>query len=193
MPLDPNYPSDRLAYILEDSAIHFLLTKEYLIEKLPRTSAKILEINAGDDGINYSSDNLTNLINPDNLAYIIYTSGSTGKPKGVLVSHQGLANLAIAQINAFQVAETSRIFQFASLSFDASISEIFMALCSGAMLYLSPSNLSFKLPDLVELLQEQKITHITLPPSILAALPQADLPTLKQIIVAGENCPLLER
>src|SRR5205085_1072250 len=104
---------------------------------------------------------------PANVAYAIYTSGSTGQPKGVLVQHAALMNLAEAQIRAFHVTDRSRVLQFAPLSFDASVSEILMALCSGAELHLARRDALMPGPDLTKLLQARRITHLTLPPSAL--------------------------
>jgi len=124
----------------------------------------------------------------DNLAYVIYTSGSTRRPKGVLVAHQGLGNLAQAQIKAFGVRPESRILQFASFSFDASVSEIIMALLGGATLCLANSDNLRPGPDLIRLIREQAIDVVTLPPSALGVLPDESLPALRTIVTAGEVC-----
>ena len=126
---------------------------------------------------------------PNQLAYVIYTSGSTGTPKGVQIEHQGLTKLATAQIRAFGVTPGHRVLQFASFNFDASISEIAMALCAGATLYLAPAPALLPGPPLQKLLQEHAITHVTLTPSTLAMLPPASFPALETLIVAGEACP----
>jgi amino acid adenylation domain-containing protein len=126
---------------------------------------------------------------PNSLAYVIYTSGSTGKPKGVLVQHQGLCNLALAQIRVFDVHPDSRVLQFASFSFDASISEVVMSLCAGATLYLGARDTLIPGQGLMRLLVDRQISHITLSPSALAAMPSGAYPDLRTIIVAGEACP----
>ncbi|SIT65198.1 amino acid adenylation domain-containing protein [Burkholderia sp. b14] len=121
------------------------------------------------------------------LAYVIYTSGSTGTPKGVMVEHRGVVNLALAQIACFGVQPTSRIVQFASFSFDASVSEIFMALGSGAALYLPPEAARQDRQALWDYLASHAITHATLPPALLQH--GADLPRLGPsltLILAGE-------
>ncbi|MEM1170262.1 MAG: amino acid adenylation domain-containing protein [Cyanobacteria bacterium P01_H01_bin.35] len=189
LPLDPNYPSERLAYMLEDSGISVLLTSERLVEQLPSNNVRAIYLDSPQAILaSKSQENTDNRAKPDNLAYIIYTSGSTGKPKGVMVTHQGLCNLAKTQIKMFYLQQNSRILQFASLSFDASIWEIVMSLCSGARLYMGTSESLRPGPDLIELLQKQEITHVTLPPSVLATLKKQDLPRLQNIIVAGETC-----
>jgi amino acid adenylation domain-containing protein len=166
-----------------------LLTQQRLVADLPE-HPQVICLDA--DWAKISQQNSSELasgVQADHLAYVIYTSGSTGKPKGVLVQHQGLCNLAFAQIQVFDVHPASRVLQFASFSFDASISEVVMTLCVGASLYLANRDDLMPGVGLLKLLQERQISHITLSPSALAAMPQAELPKLRTIIVAGEACP----
>ena len=189
LPLDPEYPQERLQFMLEDSQVPLLLTQSSLIDKLPNYQAKTVFLAETWEEIKpMNRDNLTGKVTASNLANVIYTSGSTGKPKGVMVEHQGLCNLALAQIQTFAVSSQSRVLQFASFSFDACIWEVLMALGAGATLYLaSKENLMPGLP-LIKQLRENKITHITLPPSALAVLSWENLSSLQTIIVAGEAC-----
>ncbi|WP_375328979.1 amino acid adenylation domain-containing protein [Microcystis sp. BLCC-F210] len=189
LPLDPEYPQERLQFMLEDSQVPLLLTQSSLIDKLPNHRGKTIFLAETWQEIKpMNRDNLTGKVTASNLANVIYTSGSTGKPKGVMVEHQGLCNLALAQIQTFAVSSQSRVLQFASFSFDACIWEVLMALGAGATLYLaSKENLMPGLP-LIKQLRENKITHITLPPSALAVLPWENLSSLQTIIVAGEAC-----
>ncbi|WP_460207482.1 amino acid adenylation domain-containing protein [Scytonema sp. NUACC21] len=189
VPIDPAYPQERLAYILSNSQVSVLLTQEKLLSGLPESQASLICLDRNWDIISQKSEvNLTSRVKPENLAYVIYTSGSTGKPKGVLVTHQGLCNLASAQIQLFDVKSDSRVLQFASFSFDASIWEIVMALCSGAMLCLGTRESLLLGPTLMQFVRERSITHATLPPSALATLPTEELPALQNMIVAGEAC-----
>jgi amino acid adenylation domain-containing protein len=188
IPLSPNYPFERLSFILEDVQPPVILTQEHLLDKLPSSWSQVICLDSEwEDIAGFGEENPANKATPENLAYVIYTSGSTGKPKGVLVPHQGLCNLVQAQIQRFDVNPDSRVLQFAAFSFDASVSEVFMALCSGASLYLDTSEKLLPSSSLIELIQDKQITHITLPPSALAVLPTADLP-IKSLIVAGEAC-----
>ncbi|MEG4235607.1 amino acid adenylation domain-containing protein [Microcoleus sp. Pol11C3] len=190
VPIDPAYPVERIAYMLDDSQLPVLLTQKQLVASLPEHQARVVCLDADWEKISAESELPPQSdVTPENLAYVIYTSGSTGKPKGVLIAHQGLRNLAQAQIKLFDVQPDSRVLQFASLSFDASISEIVMALCSGAQLCLGTRESLQPGQPLVRLLQQQSITHLTLVPSALAALPNEELPALQNIIVAGEPCP----
>jgi natural product biosynthesis luciferase-like monooxygenase protein/amino acid adenylation domain-containing protein len=190
VPLDPNYPEERLAYILKDAAVSVLLIPESLEENLPPSYALVVYLDSDWQEIaTQSCENPVPTVQPHNLAYVIYTSGSTGQPKGVLVTHQGIGNLALAQQNLFKVESDSRVLQFAAFGFDASVSEIFMALVSGSQLVLAPSQQIMPGVDLQRTIAHHGITHITLPPSALAILPPEQIPTLKQVIVAGEACP----
>ncbi|OYE01728.1 non-ribosomal peptide synthetase [Nostoc sp. 'Peltigera membranacea cyanobiont' 232] len=187
VPLDPKYPSDRLGFILEDTQVGILLTQQHLVAQLPPNQAKLVFLDDIWSQISQNNqDNLSIGVTASHLANVIYTSGSTGKPKGVMVEHKGLYNLAQAQIQTFGVQCDSRVLQFASLSFDACISEILMSLGSGARLYLVTKDSIMPGIPLIERLRDDAITHITLPPSALAVLPTEELPKLQTIIVAGE-------
>lgn len=127
-------------------------------------------------------------LSPEQPAYVIYTSGSTGEPKGVVLRHRGLCNVSSAQQAAFGVGPADRVLQFASLSFDASLFELAMAFGSGATLVLGSSSALLPGRPLWELLHRERISNLTLPPSVLAMLPVEPLPTLRTLIVAGESC-----
>ena len=191
VPIDSNYPEERIKYILENSKISLLLTQSFINDKLSGFFSKFSGQLINLDRLNFESfpcHNLALQSKPNDLAYVIYTSGSTGQPKGVMVEHKGLCNLALVEIETFDVHPSSRVLQFASFSFDAFIWEVLMAWGGGATLYLgNKDNLMPGLP-LVERLRDDAITHITLPPSALAVLPWENLPSLQTIIVAGEAC-----
>ncbi|MEM8722529.1 MAG: amino acid adenylation domain-containing protein [Cyanobacteria bacterium P01_G01_bin.39] len=185
LPLDPTYPTERLDFMLSDSQVNILLTTQKLKSQLPQLPGQIICLDA-DDLAQESLTNPDSKVTINNLAYLIYTSGSTGTPKGVLVTHEGIVNLTQDKIRTCQVQADSRILQFFSLSFDASIPEIVMALGSGAALYLGTKNDLLPGQGLVEFLRQHAITHVTLPPSALAVLPSTELPDLEMVLVGGE-------
>ncbi|MDX2242772.1 MAG: amino acid adenylation domain-containing protein [Leptolyngbyaceae cyanobacterium bins.302] len=190
VPLDPNYPSDRLHFMLTDTQVSILLTQSWLVETLPRSQAQVLCLDQTDPpsppyqgGCRRWGD-----LTPDNLAYVIYTSGSTGTPKGVLLSHRGLCNVVEAQQQVFHSSRNSRILQFSSLSFDASVFEIALALGSGGTLYIPPKSAQLPGMALIQFLADNAITHALLTPAVLAVLPLAELPDLTVLITGGEAC-----
>ncbi|MFZ5515903.1 MAG: amino acid adenylation domain-containing protein [Candidatus Zhuqueibacterota bacterium] len=189
VPIDPNYPQDRIEYMINDSQLSVLLTQEQLQASLPATRAMVSLIDAEWDAIaGESSVNLDLTLSEDNLAYVIYTSGSTGRPKGTLLSHKGFSNFITAFIREMGVSQDSRVLQFASISFDASVAEIYLALLSGAALYVARQETLLSVVDLSRYLQEQGITAVSLPPSMLTLLSEQGLPALEAVISAGEAC-----
>ncbi|MDR6675809.1 non-ribosomal peptide synthetase, partial [Xanthomonas sp. 1678] len=192
VPLDPAYPATRLAWLLEDSAPVAMLTAG----DVPQTVAgwgggAVLDLAQLDLSVGDVADPDSTDAGADRLAYVIYTSGSTGQPKGVMVEHAGLCNLVQAQIDLFAIDCGSRVLQFASPSFDASVSEIFIALCAGARLCLAPMDRLYPGVPLAQTLERHAITHVTLPPSALQVIDEATLSqTLTTLIVAGEALPL---
>ncbi|NDJ18578.1 non-ribosomal peptide synthetase [Myxacorys almedinensis] len=190
LPLDPDYPFDRLAFMLSDAPVVGLVTQSHLRSRLPSYLGSIVCLDADWSAIaDYPTRNPASSVTPDHLAYVIYTSGSTGQPKGVLLTHRGLANLSQAQQQTFRLSSDSRILQFASFNFDASVWELVMAWRSGATLYLGRADQRLPGSPLQQFLQTHAITHATLPPSALAALSPSHLPALHTLIVAGEACP----
>jgi len=165
VPIDANYPQLRMDYIVSDCKPKVILRQTSHFDQYPEDNPTV---------VNHNQD----------LAYIIYTSGSTGKPKGVMVEHGGLLNLALAQIKDFSIDSQTRLLQFASISFDAAVSEIMTTLMTGATLVMVPSG---QLPSgeiLEDLLIKHNVSVVTLPPSILATL--NTIGSLKTLVVAGE-------
>ncbi|MEU9118235.1 amino acid adenylation domain-containing protein, partial [Streptomyces sp. NPDC048483] len=167
LPVDPAYPGSRIAVMLDDARPALVVDDPDLVTgtaQHPETAPDVA-------------------LDARHPAYVIYTSGSTGRPKGVVVSHAGIAGLVAAQVERFAIDADSRVLQFASPSFDASVSEMYTALLTGATLVLPPSEPLAALtgPSL-------GVTHVTLPPSVLAAVPDRTL-TVATLVVAGEACP----
>src|SRR6185503_10336182 len=190
VPLDPEYPVARLSYMLEDAGPAVLVTQSQLAEALPAYWGWTVKLDQEWETIaRERRDNLSCETGPEHAAYVIYTSGSTGEPKGVVLSHRGLCNLAQAQAGLFGVQASSRVLQFASLSFDASVWEIIMALLQGASLHLASAAQLLPGEDLFSLMRDGRITHVTLPPSSLTVMPRRELPDLQMIVLAGEASP----
>ncbi|CAM1358023.1 amino acid adenylation domain-containing protein [Tenacibaculum xiamenense] len=166
VPIDPEYPQDRINYMLDDANINLVLTstavnKETLTGNEDIT--KILLDRDWDTIASFSSKKLNNILSNKELAYIIYTSGSTGKPKGVMVEHKNLVNLCFWHQSEYSVSESSRGTLFAGIGFDASIWEIYPYLISGASLYPISRKDRYDLNFLTRFLKEHAITHAYIP------------------------------
>ncbi|MCH9652218.1 MAG: non-ribosomal peptide synthase/polyketide synthase [Deltaproteobacteria bacterium] len=208
LPIDPAYPAERIQFMLRDSQARWVLTLRSLAGELgleetssEATQALCLDDDPCLDEDPCPDDNLSaswrgrhqgsERVPPDarQAAYTIYTSGSTGQPKAVVLTHGGLAHLVLAQGEAFELQPTSRVLQFASLSFDASISEMAVTLASGAALCIATGDDVLPGPSFPALLRRLEITHVTLPPSALAVIPAEEVEGIRVLVSAGE--PLL--
>ncbi|MTH95337.1 amino acid adenylation domain-containing protein, partial [Roseibium sp. RKSG952] len=191
VPLDPLTPKDRFATIESGCAPLLILSDGTVDRKRQTTDIEVLDITRDQHlWADYpASDNTGEKLGGHSLAYVMHTSGSTGRPKGVGVEHQGLANLVEKQIELFALRPESRILQFSSIGFDASISEILTSLCSGATLCLAPVLDKVPGAPLAHFMATNTISHATLPPFAILGLPSAsDLPSLRMLISAGEAC-----
>lgn len=179
IPLTPDLPDARKKNIIEDVKPHIIIDR--------MNFPKNLENNC----ITSKSKKMLSSIKHDQLAYIIYTSGSTGKPKGVMLEHKGLPNVIEQQTEIFDIKPEDNLFLLLSINFDASLSDIFCALTSGACLHISTKNKIESAAQLPDLLKKRKITHIDLAPSLLTVLSPESMPAcLKTIIIGGEVCPV---
>jgi aspartate racemase len=163
VPLDPKYPADRLAYMVEDAGIGLVLTKPGTAPAFLSKVATIGLPDVEDDLLHESPANLDQETSPSDIAYLIYTSGSTGKPRGVLLSHAGLANYNLAAAAYYRFDNRDRVLQFCALSFDAALEEIFATLASGATLVLRSDNMPLDVPGFLTWVSRRKITILDLP------------------------------
>ncbi|MGE6915769.1 amino acid adenylation domain-containing protein, partial [Achromobacter kerstersii] len=194
LPVDPDYPAERIAYMLADADPALLISHTELAAGLPEHTGPVLLLDAVETvrevaarpGGDLADAERAGALRREHPAYVIYTSGSTGRPKGVVVSHAGPASLAFGQIDRFAVGPDARVLQFASPSFDAAFSELCMALLSGAALVLAERDRMLPGAPLAELLETERITHVTLPPVALAVLPPHALDSVTTLVVAGD-------
>ncbi|HST62418.1 MAG TPA: amino acid adenylation domain-containing protein, partial [Longimicrobium sp.] len=189
--VDPNYPADRVAYMLEDSRAAVLITTADVAARLPGTATPLLRLDADADAIAAeSADALAVDVHPEDLAYVLYTSGSTGRPKGAALPHRALVNLLRWQLARFGENAAARTLQFASLSFDVSFQEIFSTWAAGGSLVLVDDDTRRDAEALVTYLRTHRIQRLFLPFAALQNLAEtaedARLPELREIITAGE-------
>ncbi|MEV7467346.1 amino acid adenylation domain-containing protein [Streptomyces kronopolitis] len=199
LPLDPDYPADRLAYMVGDAVPVCVLAARGTAGLLEGSDAQVIELGDGTEpGAEAAAHPDTNLTDADrtrpltrrDAAYVIYTSGSTGRPKGVVIEHAGVAALAADHVRRFSLGPYSRVLQFASPSFDAASAELAMALLSGGTLVLATPESRGPGEPLAELIVRHGVNLAILPPVVLAAFPEeSTLPGGLTLITAGEALP----
>jgi amino acid adenylation domain-containing protein len=191
LPIDPDSPCERLAFILDKASVHTLLTGQSLKHELALDSEKIVTLDTEWSAIALESPaNLDSVITGENLAYTIYTSGSTGQPKGVLIPHRGLLNLVHWHQEAFSITRKDRATQLANSAFDASVWEIWPYLVAGASIDLVPSELTFAPIDLQTWLLDRNITVTFLPTPLAERLLLLDWPrstSLRLLLTGGDR------
>ncbi|HET8754456.1 MAG TPA: amino acid adenylation domain-containing protein, partial [Solirubrobacteraceae bacterium] len=206
VPLDPTTPTARLSWLLADCAPTLVLCTAAAAAALPRgasagggraSSAPVVRLDGEAAAAPWADYPATTPpragLTPGDLAYVIYTSGSTGQPKGVMLEHRGVCNLVATQDAACGLDEGSRVLQFASPSFDASVFEACMALMRGATLCLPPSGEGLAGEALTRTVAAAGVTHVLLPPIVLATLPGEAAPgasgalgAVKTMLVGGD-------
>ncbi|MEV0126810.1 amino acid adenylation domain-containing protein, partial [Streptomyces sp. NPDC050703] len=218
VPVDPEYPADRVAHLLADSDPAVVLCTTATRDAVPtetatpagglpepaspagRTGPRTRRVVVVDDPVvardvaSYAADplGLSERLAPltgDNAAYVIYTSGSTGTPKGVAVSHHGLRNVVEDNLLRYRLDGDSRVLQLVSPSFDVSMADIWPTLCAGARLVLAPPKLDASGYELSRLMRARRVTHLATTPTYLLQLDADDLPELRLLIVGGEPMP----
>jgi amino acid adenylation domain-containing protein len=166
VPLDPLTPRERLAMIVADSGVEVLLTQSALAGTLSERANALVRLDTDWPEIeSQSRERVESSAHSENLAYIIFTSGSTGRPKGVMVQHRSLVSRSLALVKSLGINSSDRLFQFVSLSFDASVQEIFLSLASGAALVLHRNPAESTTADLLRTCEQQGVTTLHLPPA----------------------------
>jgi amino acid adenylation domain-containing protein len=164
VPIDPDYPAERLAYLLADAQVALLLTQQHLVARLPKAGPPQILVDqpseqTGDAALP-PSPNPISPVTPDDPIYLIYTSGSTGQPKGVVVTHAGVANTVRAIAQRVALGPADRLLQFVPFSFDASALEFFATLTVGAALVLHPNPTRLAADELFALCCQAEVTVV---------------------------------
>jgi amino acid adenylation domain-containing protein len=195
LPLDPNYPKDRLKYMLDDSRARVVITEEGRIPAAVPEGCEVIflaeaaSVISGQPQTNPGSD-----VTPEDIAYVIYTSGSTGKPRGVLLTHAGLANYNANVARMYTITPKDRVLQFCSISFDIAIEEMFITWLSGATLVFKTKEMPLAVPEFLQWVERQAITVLDLPTAYwhewvheFAQLEKVVPAGLRLVIVGGEK------
>ncbi|SEN18984.1 amino acid adenylation domain-containing protein [Stigmatella aurantiaca] len=190
VPIDPSLPGQRVAWMVEEAGIGLVLTQQALADELPWGNQVLVCLEEGwEQTLPQPETRPEWRGGAESLAYVIFTSGSTGRPKGVMVRHGGLANTAAAVAQGHGVKPESRVLQFASQSFDASVAEVFSTLAAGACLCLAAKEALLPGGPLEETVERLGVTVVTLTPSVLRQVKAGALESVRTLISAGEACP----
>lgn len=200
LPLDPGYPKERLAHMLEETQAPVLVSRKQLLKGIPDNGRTVVCLGLGGrvTGRRWENNGASG-VTPKNLAFVAYTSGSTGRPKGVLVTHRSLVNHTVAISKRFGLEPSDRVLQFASLSFDVAAEELFPSWSSGAAVVLSPAGISGVVSSFVRFLKRQGVTVVNLPSSfwhewaLELSGSEVPLPPALRLVVVGSERVLTER
>ncbi|AUT03205.1 non-ribosomal peptide synthetase [Nostoc sp. CENA543] len=195
VPIDPEYPQERIAYMLEDSQIKVLLTQEKLVNTIPENQSQTIYIDTEWEKISTQPNtNPQSDIQPDNLAYVIYTSGSTGKPKGAMNTHKGICNRLLWMQETYQINSTDSVLQKTPFSFDVSVWEFFWTLLTGARLVMAQPGGHRDSNYLINIIIQEQITTLHFVPSMLqiflASRGVEKCTSIRRVICSGEALPV---
>ena len=190
VPIDPDYPQERISFMLQDTQVKVILTCESLQTSLPNHQAIVVCLDKDWQPINQASqENLNNAISADNLAYIIYTSGSTGTPKGVAVTHQAV-NRLVLNTNYIHFTPDDRVVQASNIAFDAATFEIWGALLNGAKIIILAKSVLLSPQEFALSLRENQISVLFLTTALfnqLASLVPQAFSGLRYLLFGGES------
>jgi amino acid adenylation domain-containing protein len=187
VPLDPDLPAERLAFMMDDANCLVVTVDSDSRAAVAGTSETLLDVTA-DWPSALPVENVDSEVTPANVAYVIYTSGSTGQPKGVVVEHRNIDKLIAGALSIWKLAPAEPVLQFASLTFDVSVLDMFVALYSGATVVLTGRETRMSPPRLAELMRRRRVSWACLPPAV-AGLLDGDFPALRTLVTAGEELP----
>jgi non-ribosomal peptide synthetase-like protein len=193
VPLDPGFPAERIALIVDDSGADFVLCQESMVGRFHDIPVRTVALDSVQEKIEQESgERLTDAetgVPVDELAYVIYTSGSTGTPKGVAIDHPSIVNFVRVAAENYGYRPGDRVYQGLTIAFDFSVEEIWVPLLAGATLVPKPSGTTSLVgDDLGDFLRQQRVTALACVPTLLASL-DTDLPDLRFLLVSGEACP----
>ncbi|WP_217589270.1 non-ribosomal peptide synthetase/type I polyketide synthase [Burkholderia sp. GbtcB21] len=195
VPVDPDYPAERVRFMIDNAQLRWLLTQQHLLAALPDTDARVIVVDRDTLELDAApASNPAPALSGDNLTYMIYTSGSTGRPKGALNTHRAITNRILWMQHAYALGADESVLQKTPFSFDVSVWEFFWPLIVGARLVFARPGGQRETDYLVELIERERITTIHFVPSMLRAfLDHPDLDahcaSLRRVVCSGEALP----
>jgi amino acid adenylation domain-containing protein len=190
LPIDPNYPRERISFILSDSRVPIVLSDSTVAGKLLEGNWRLLLLDREDLAGRTPGALEASEVCPDNLAYVIYTSGSTGTPKGVEITHKNLLNFIFWRRNAYALTANDRTTQFTSFGFDAAVGELWPPLAAGASVVFTPEEVRSSPELLKDWLIDQEITLTFAPTPLAERLIRLDWPAntkLRLLLTGGDT------
>ncbi len=206
VPLDPELPAERLAFMIADTGMAVVLTEERCAGRIPPVQREgeagggpggqvtVLSVDGERDQVGALADASLPVsgpggADPANVAYVIYTSGSTGEPKGVVVEHRQVVNFLHGMVTTWQIVPEDVVLQFSAFTFDVSVLDTFAGLAAGAKVVLASAETLHSPPRLAGLINEAGITFAAIPPAVLSLLAGREFPGLRVLVTAGEELP----
>ena len=189
VPLDPALPAPRLSFMAADAGLALVLADDSTQGRLPQAVARSLDAAWPQISQLDSTRPAGTGVAPENVAYVIYTSGSTGQPKGVVVEHRQAVNFVQGMIACWQIGASDAVLQYASLSFDVSVMDMFVPLLAGGRVVLVPPDAVHSPPRLAALIRSAGVTFACLTPSVLRLLAGEQLGGLRALVSGGEELP----
>jgi len=165
IPLDPQFPADRITYMIENSGLEYIVTQQNYARQLPDVQGKILIDEMGETLQSYASSSLDVSVNSEDLAYVIYTSGSTGKPKGVMVHHGAVTNFLNSMSDKPGITENDMMLAVTTLSFDIAVLELYLPLIVGARVFIANNQEAKDGQSLINLVEKNAINIMQATPS----------------------------
>jgi amino acid adenylation domain-containing protein len=195
VPIDPNYPTERIAYMVSDACVPLVLTQHHLVDLLPATDAQVFCLDSARQlWSGQNQHNPLSEVRPENLAYVIYTSGSTGKPKGVMIEHRSLVNFTAAETEKWGIHSSDRVLQFGSLSFDVVSKDLYPCWSVGGTVVLRTQEMLNSISTFVQKCWEWKLTVMNLTTAFwhqlmteLARTHESLPPSLRLVFIGGER------
>ncbi|MGX5439996.1 amino acid adenylation domain-containing protein [Bacillus thuringiensis] len=197
LPIDPEYPKERIEFMIKDSSTDIILTQDHLMDR-NYFDGEVVNVNHL-DMYEIDEDNLNHINSPDDLVYIIYTSGTTGNPKGVMVEHKNLINAHYTWRDHYELSKYEvNLLQMASMSFDVFAGDLCRSLLNGGTMYIVPSQIRLELDLLYKTIKKYKINIFESTPSLIIPFMNyvyennLDLTTLRLLILGSDSCPIHE-
>jgi non-ribosomal peptide synthetase-like protein len=193
VPIDPQFPIERIRFILKNTNVSILLTDQTLAENAKSFFKETTIVTDTDERL-FEYEPITLLsrnesgVTPEDLCYIIYTSGTTGRPKGVMTRHRNVVSFTTSFNERCGVNGRDRVYQGFSLGFDGSVEEIWMAFAQGATLVVGPPDIGHDAREVARFLTDNKVTYFSTVPTFLSMI-DTELPSVRLLVVSGEQCP----